>query len=369
MDREEAIKLLTGGPIGVAVWNQRRRPEEAIPVLRGADLRGAHLRGALLYKADLRGANLQGANLSLAKFGGSDLSEADLSGVNFHRTYLGGTDLRGARLVAAFLLSTDLEQADLRGADLRNAELRGADLYLAKLGGVDLHGAICVASRFDRTDLSDVKGLDTVTHYGPSTIGIDTLFHSGGKIPEAFLRGCGVPDTLIRSLPSIIGPMEPIQFYSCFISYSTKNQDFAERLYSRLRDKGLQVYFAPEDVQGGKKLHEQINKAISEHDKLLLVLSRESMASEWVRTEIRKARKDELKENCRKLFPISLVPFEAIRDWECFDADSGKDLAIEIREYFIPDFSNWKDHDSFEKTFDRLLRDLRAVDSTVGKGL
>ena len=42
------------------------------------------------------------------------------------------------------------------------------------------------------------------------------------------------------------------------------------------------------------------------------------------------------------------------------DADTGKDLATEIREYFIPDFSNWKDHDSFEKAFNRLLRDLKA---------
>ena len=49
-----------------------------------------------------------------------------------------------------------------------------------------------------------------------------------------------------------------------------------------------------------------------------------------------------------------------IRAWECFDADSGKDLATELREYFIPDFSNWKNHDAFESAFARLLQDLRA---------
>ncbi len=38
---------------------------------------------------------------------------------------------------------------------------------------------------------------------------------------------------------------------------------------------------------------------------------------------------------------------ETLRDWECFDADSGKDLAVELREYFIPDFSHWKEHDPF----------------------
>ena len=45
--------------------------------------------------------------------------------------------------------------------------------------------------------------------------------------------------------------------------------------------------------------------------------------------------------------PIRLVDFEKLRDWENFDADTGKDSAREIREYFIPDFSNWKNHDSY----------------------
>ena len=48
-----------------------------------------------------------------------------------------------------------------------------------------------------------------------------------------------------------------------------------------------------------------------------------------------------------------------IREWECFDADHGKDLAVEVREYFIPDFSAWKDNDAFEVAFSRLMKDLR----------
>jgi hypothetical protein len=91
--------------------------------------------------------------------------------------------------------------------------------------------------------------------------------------------------------------------------------------------------------------------------------ARHTARCEWVRTEIRNARKAEGREKRRKLFPIRLVNFETIRDWECFDADSGKDLGIEIREYFIPDFSNWKDHDAFEAAFTRLLKNLRAKES------
>ena len=84
------------------------------------------------------------------------------------------------------------------------------------------------------------------------------------------------------------------------------------------------------------------------------------MKSEWVKTEIAKARKRKLSESRRILFPVRIVSFEILRDWECFDGDTGKDSAREIREYFIPDFSNWKDHDSYRKAFDRLLRDLKA---------
>ena len=62
----------------------------------------------------------------------------------------------------------------------------------------------------------------------------------------------------------------------------------------------------------------------------------------------------------RLLFPVRLLPFDALRGWECFDADRGRDSAKEIREYFIPDFSEWKEHEKYKEAFERLLRDLKA---------
>ena len=94
---------------------------------------------------------------------------------------------------------------------------------------------------------------------------------SEGKIPEAFWREAGVPDEFITYMGSLVG--RAIEFYSCFISYSSKDQDFAERLHADLQAKGVRCWFAPEDVQGGRKLHEQIEQAIRLYDKLLLVLS------------------------------------------------------------------------------------------------
>ena len=89
-------------------------------------------------------------------------------------------------------------------------------------------------------------------------------------------------------------------------------------------------------------------------------MHRSAINSEWVKTEIAKARKKEVRNGRRGLFPIRLIDFETLRDWECFDADTGKDSAREIREHFIPDFSNWKNHDSYQVAFQRLLRDLKA---------
>jgi hypothetical protein len=215
--------------------------------------------------------------------------------------------------------------------------------------------------------MSGAIGLASIRHEGPSTLGIDTLICSKGRIPEAFLRGCGVPETLIAYLPAIIGGMEPIQFYSCFISHSTTDKPLADHLHGRMVQEKLRVWYAPHDLRGGEPHDEQIDHAIRIHDKLLLVLSEASMGSAWVRREIRKAREQEVAEGRRKLFPIRLVPIEAIKAWECVDPRTGQDFAEEVLRYNIPDFANWKDHDAFEAAFARLIRDLKATEST-GEG-
>src|ERR1039457_5458284 len=342
-NREHLAKIKEG----VGAWNEwRKASPEIIPDLSGGNLGDAKLREADFSKGNLREANLSRANLTQAT-----LNEANLRGTNLHSAHLNEVPLREA----------DLTQAELSGATLIGADLILADLSGANLYGADLAGANIGWTILGNNDLSDVKGLGTVLHFGPSTIGIDTIYRSHGNIPPAFLRGAGVPDNFIEYMGSLTG--KALEFYSCFISYSTKDQHFADRLYADLQNKGVRCWFAPHDIQAGRKIHEQIDEAIRRYERLLLILSPNSMNSEWVQTEIRKARKRERTEKKRVLFPVRLVSFEAIRDWELSDADEGKDLAVEIREYYIPDFSNWKNHDSFAKEFKKLLRDLKAEGS------
>jgi uncharacterized protein YjbI with pentapeptide repeats len=393
MANVEHISVLKQGPW---VWNRWRkdnpgiRPDLPKAFLPGAYLTGANLAAAHLQKADLRWAILGGVNLTdailteanltsadlyKATLTKADLTGASLYGANLHGTNLQGTnlyrvDLYGADLTGANLTGANLTGTDLTGADLTGANLTGADLNGANLTGANLLGADLSAVNLNKctlgwnvisdVDLSKVKALQSIIHAGPSFVGLDTIYKSQGKIPEIFLRGVGVPDNLIEFLPHLIG--DAIQFYSCFISYSSADQEFAERLHADLQGKGVRCWFAPENIKGGRKLHAQIPEAIRLYDKLLLVLSENSMESEWVKTEIYHARQDEIRTGKRKLFPLGLIQFKEIRKWEAFDADVGKDMAREVREYYIPDFSDWKNHISYKKALNRLLGDLEAGD-------
>ena len=305
-------------------------------------------------RPDLRSADLDCPNLSRA-----DLSDVDLRGADLSRADLSHADLRDAHLSRADLSHADLSRADLTGAYLRRANLSRADLSHAHLSGAGLTLVSLLDTVFGDTNLTAVRGLETCRHRGPSTLDHRTLAKSG-PLPLTFLRGCGLPEQLIEYLPSLLS--EAIQFYSCFISYSSADEAFCYRLHERLQNAGLRVWFAPHDIQGGQKIHEQIDQAIRVYDKLLLVLSSHSMQSLWVEFEIRRARRREVAEQRRLLFPLRLLDYEAIKAWECFDADTAKDLATEIREYYIPDFTAWKEHDAFEAAVARLLRDLKAED-------
>ena len=355
---------------GVAVWNKwREENPEVKPDIRQSELGRSRLGGANLSGADLSEANLNGsyliqadlsrADLRKTSLGGATLSEANLRGVNFSGAYLSLSNLYSADLHEA-----NLSEAILYRSKLNEATLNGANLYRTNfneviLDGADFRNTQLQSTIFGDVDLSRVINLEAVDHLGPSTIGINTLFKAQGIIPEAFLKGCGVPDQMIEYAKSLTA--NPIEYYSCFISYSDEDEDFAKRLHNDLQAAGVRCWFAPHDIKGGKKIHHQIDEAIRVYDKLLLILSSDSMNSNWVETEIIKARKKELQKEQQMFFPISIVSFSNIKEWELFDSDSGKDLAKEIREYHIPDFSHWKkDHDAYSTAFERLLRDLKA---------
>ncbi|MDQ3919573.1 MAG: toll/interleukin-1 receptor domain-containing protein [Acidobacteriota bacterium] len=337
---------------GVAEWNRWRDENRDIkPDLHAvfkhpflppsiSDWEGFHLDeidfdDSDYYEPDLRDVELNGANLRDADLRDLDLRDKDISGAD-----LGGTDLRGA----------DLRGADLKDARLIGAHLNGANLTAARLANADLFEASLFDTTLADIDLSEVKNLESVIHLGPSNLGINTIYKSRGNIPEKFLRGCGVPEDFITYLPSLT--RKAIEFYSCFISYSSKDEEFARRLYADLQSEGVRCWFAPEDLKIGEKFRIKIDESIRLYDKLLLVLSESSVESEWVEKEVETAFEKEGEQKKTVLFPVRL-------DDAVLEAKTG--WAADIRRTrHIGDFREWKNHDSYRKAFERLMRDLKA---------
>ena len=267
---------------------------------------------------------------------------------------LGFADLSGADLSGADLKGAILRMANLSGANLSGTGLRAANFHEANLSRTILTKATLGSTVFIKVDLSQAVGLETCHHDWESSVGIDTIFKSRGNIPESFLRDAGVPEPFITQMKPLVGAMSPIQFYSCFISYSTKDQEFADRLYADLQSKSVRCWFAPEDLKIGDKFRTRIDESIRVFDKLLLVLSEHSISSPWV-GEVEAAMERERRDGRSVLFPIRLddAVMESSTAW----------AASLRRMRHIGDFRKWKDHDEYQKSLTRLIRDLQAEDN------
>jgi len=336
MANENHLKILKQG---VEAWNQWRKEN---PVIR------PNLSFADLGLADLRFANLSRADFSETDLSGSSLVGADLSESNFLAARLSATILNRAHLVG-----TNLNRAQLWGSRLEGADLRGTILSRADLRDTDLRGATVGWITFGGNDLSRMRGLETVQHEGPSYIDIHTVYRSRGKIPKVFLQGAGVPDSMIEFMYSLVRSNRIKDFYSsCFISHSSKDQDFAKRLYADLQDKGVRCWFAPEDMKIGDRIRPTLDVSVRAHDKLLIILSENSVGSDWVEQEVETALARERQEKRTVLFPIRL-------DDTVMEIEVGWPALIRNTRH-IGDFRNWKDHDAYQQAFGRLLRDLKA---------
>ena len=123
----------------------------------------------------------------------------------------------------------------------------------------------------------------------------------------------------------------------------------------------MRVWFAPEDLKTGARIRDTIYEAIRLYDKLLLLLSENSINSDWVEDEVENAYEKERQlrergqQNPTVLFPIRLD--DAVMR-------TAKAWAAKLRQQRqITDFGKWKDHDQYKKEFDRLLRDLKAEET------
>jgi hypothetical protein len=336
-------------------------PEHLEMISKGARAWNMWRASRFINELDLSGADLSDSELFIFHGErGIDGTEVELHGsaikVREVEMFYSGINLTKVNLCNTNLQSSLLQYADFTEADLIGANLSGTDLYSVNFNNANLTNANFTDASigwttFAKSNLSRVIGLETVKHSYPSSIGIEVLYISGGQIPEVFLRGCGMPEEFITYARSLT--TTPIEFYSCFISYSSKDQEFAERLYADLQAKGVRVWFAPHDLPIGARIRPAIDESIHLHDKLLLVLSKHSVSSQWVEQEVETALAKEREQEGRTvLFPIRI-------DDAVMESKAGWPTLLKNTRN-VGDFTRWKEHDSYWRAFDRLLRDLKA---------
>lgn len=279
----------------------------------------------------------------------SRLDEADLTGAAMMYAKIRQSTLENAKLCGAMLRYAELEYVNLQGADLSEANLQNADSRAVDFMNADFSDAQTGETLFIGCSFKNAKGLDSVSHNKQSTISVDTIYNSDGSLTPGFLEKSGIPRDLVVFLSKQYKSRE--QFHSCFISYSSEDQEFAQRLYKDLFSNGVDCFFGPADLEIGERFPESIEREIRRKEKLVVVLSKNSIKSRWVETEVRAALELEDKRHRRILLPIA-IDDEVISTRRAWAAQIN-------RERQIGKFFDWNSAEGYSAGMEQLLSALK----------
>lgn len=360
MKLDEAVRLLRGGREGIQEWNRRRSAREEVPSLRGVDLSGTDLAN-LIVTGKHPGAKtigVTGAHLNDLELSDVDFTACNLSHIGFNNSVLSNADFTEANLSHASLSHCDLTGARFHGSILFQTEMSNADVTNATFG----FSAVLV-------DFSRIKGLADTKHFAPSFLDLDDFLLRGGPNPaesahvppELFLVGAGFQQQTIDFIHQCSA--QPIQFYSCFISYSSGDEKFATRLYNDFRVAGIRCWKWNHDARTGQALWGEIDAAIRIYDKLVLIASESSLRSPAVNREIERAiqKEDERELNKQQgmfdgdtnvLFPVRIDDF-IFENWE-------HERKPDVTKKVVADARGWEEDETiYQRVRDRLIRDLK----------
>ena len=83
---------------------------------------------------------------------------------------------------------------------------------------------------------------------------------------------------------------QPQQKTACFISYSRQDREQVERIARQLHNRDdIFVWYDDWELRGGDRLRDRLKSAIASSAVFVLMLSRNSVTSEWVKDEIDEA--------------------------------------------------------------------------------
>jgi hypothetical protein len=145
---------------------------------------------------------------------------------------------------------------------------------------------------------------------------------------------------------------------STFISYGGPDEDFARKVFDSLKKMGVVVFFFPETARLGERIDSEVFRRIQEHDRVLLICSKESLERPGVTHEIRETLDREARDGgATYLLPITLddYVFSGFRERH-------SDLAERLSRRIIGDFRGTK---RSRRDFDKAMH--RVADALTKK--
>ena len=340
--------------------------------LTGATMPGAEINQVNFIEARLGKIAMNRATVKETSFRGADMPEVDFSNTTLQDTKFVGANMDKTKFINTTLHNVDFSEAIMKNSDLteiihKKTKLNGADLSGARVTDVkfagteleqtifdkttfnraDFHRAIVKGTRFIHVDLRNVSGLETVIHHGHSIIDIDTLILSEGNIAKSFLEQTGVPEKIITALS--LRAEQNNAYKTCFISYSSKDALFVRSLRDHLAFFGVDIWRDQESLKNGNYFSNEITKAIHSSEKFLLVLSKYSAHSRWVKKEVEIAAR----KGPEVFSPIRLDAFTKMSQnaWV-------KDIQSTVH---IGNFTQYRRPDTYLEALGHLLWSLKGV--------
>jgi TIR domain/Pentapeptide repeats (8 copies) len=213
-------------------------------------------------KSNLSGCNFRSAKFVGTSFGFTSAVDSDFSHAEFNGARVDKADFRNS-IFSKALIAAEFNDTDLTGADFDNAYIMGA--------------------KFTNVDLSKTRRLGKAQLYPPVTIDARSLMKSGA-LPRSLYRACGLTDKASGALQKILhsGPKRT----KAFISYSSRDESVVKKIQSDLEDHGIETWFAPRDLPIGAETRSTLDKAVLGANKLIIVLSKRAIVSDWVQQEV-----------------------------------------------------------------------------------
>jgi len=163
-------------------------------------------------------------------------------------------------------------------------------------------------------------------------------------------------DSMLRPLPKILdatvvssnniskkklASKELDKMPSIFLSHNAKDKFFVRELADRLSRLGVKVWIDEAEIKIGDSLTEKIGSAIEKTDFVGIVLSRNSINSQWVQKELQIALQEEFRKKKVVVLPLLLEPVE---------------LPPFLRDKLYADFTS---PEKFSQSFPKLLEALK----------